>query len=308
MTGMSVAVELSGVPETLLWTLYHRTQEARRPDAVLADPLAVELVDRIDYPFSRFGATAWRARWQALRALRFDIEVRRFMQARPGCTVVALGEGLETQFWRVDDGRVRWVTVELPETVSAVGSLLPASPRRRVIARSALDLTWLDEIAGLDVMVTAQGLLMYLARDDADGLIRAIASRLPGGAMVFDTVPFWASKATTAGKMRTAEGYKAPPMPWGSGRGEAARVAALSPAIRDVHRLLLPRADDRAFGVRVRLAVRFARRRVGVTYVCGLSGRFRGAPPSSARPLPVAVDVRHNRSRWNRSSASARSV
>ena len=44
------------MPETLLWTLYHRAEEARRPDAVLQDPLAVELVDRIDYPFdARFG-------------------------------------------------------------------------------------------------------------------------------------------------------------------------------------------------------------------------------------------------------------
>jgi O-methyltransferase involved in polyketide biosynthesis len=32
---------LEGVPETLLWTLYHRALEARRPDAVLHDPLAV---------------------------------------------------------------------------------------------------------------------------------------------------------------------------------------------------------------------------------------------------------------------------
>src|SRR3954449_10362446 len=206
MTGMSVAVELSGVPETLLWTLYHRAEEARRPDAVLAEPSAGELVDRLDYTFARFGATAWRARWQALRALRFDIEVRRFLAARPGATVVALGEGLETQFWRVDDGRVRWVTVELPEVVSAVGGLLPASDRRRVIASSALDAAWLDEVAGPDVMVTAQGLLMYLDRGDADSLIARIAARLPGGAMVFDTVPFWASKATTAGKMETAEG------------------------------------------------------------------------------------------------------
>ena len=246
------------MPETLLWTLHHRAEEARRPDAVLSDPLAIELIARIDYPFSRFGATPWRARWQALRALRFDIEVRRFMAARPGCTVVALGEGLETQFWRVDDGRVRWVTVELPEVVNAVRGLLPASDRRRVIASSALDAAWLDEVAGPDVMVTAQGLLMYFAREEADGLIRAIAPRLPGGAMVFDTVPFWASKAATSGRMQTAEGYTPPPMPWGSGRGEAARIAALSPSIRDVHRLRLPHADDREFGLVAPALQRFA--------------------------------------------------
>ena len=29
-------VELGAVPETLLWTLYHRASEARRPDSVPA--------------------------------------------------------------------------------------------------------------------------------------------------------------------------------------------------------------------------------------------------------------------------------
>ena len=42
-----ITPELEGVPETLLWTLYHRALEARRPDAVLRDPMAVDLVDRI---------------------------------------------------------------------------------------------------------------------------------------------------------------------------------------------------------------------------------------------------------------------
>ena len=32
----------------------------------------------------------------------------------PAGTVVALGEGLETQFWRPDNGRVRWLSVDLP--------------------------------------------------------------------------------------------------------------------------------------------------------------------------------------------------
>ena len=96
-------VQLDAVPETLLWTLYHRAAEARRPDAVLRDPRAVELVEAIDFPFERrFGRAApVLAQWQALRAACFDREVRRFARHHPGGTVVALGEGLETQFWRV---------------------------------------------------------------------------------------------------------------------------------------------------------------------------------------------------------------
>ena len=249
MTGMSVAVELSGVPETLLWTLYHRAEEARRPDAVLKDPLAVELVDRIDYPFdARFGAGGWRARWQALRALRFDIEVRRFLAARPGATVVALGEGLETQFWRVDDGRVRWVTVELPEVVDAVGSFLPASDRRRVIASSALDEGWLDEVAGPDVMVTAQGLLMYFPRDDADSLIARVAPRAAGRGDGLRHRPVLGEQGDDV------RGRCRPPTATSRRRCPGARGAARFPAWPGCRRRSatytgsLPRADDRAFG------------------------------------------------------------
>jgi hypothetical protein len=86
-------VALDGVPETLLWTLYHRAAEARRDDTVLRDPMAVELVERIDFPFAeRFGpAHDLLAQGQALRALRFDQAIARFAAAHPGGTVVALG-------------------------------------------------------------------------------------------------------------------------------------------------------------------------------------------------------------------------
>jgi O-methyltransferase involved in polyketide biosynthesis len=108
-----VTVQLGGVPETLLWTLYHRAIEARRPDGILDDPRAVALVDAIEYPFAeRFGTRDGPlSQWQALRVKTFDREVRRFLAAHPAGTVVALGEGRETQFWRVDNGSVRWLTV-----------------------------------------------------------------------------------------------------------------------------------------------------------------------------------------------------
>ena len=86
-------VELAGVPETLLWNLYQRATEARRPDRVLDDPWAVELVDRIDYPFAeRFGSGSL-GQWQALRASRFDLEVRRFLADTPVATRSRTGEG-----------------------------------------------------------------------------------------------------------------------------------------------------------------------------------------------------------------------
>jgi O-methyltransferase involved in polyketide biosynthesis len=109
------AVALEGVSETTLWTLHHRASEAARPDRVLHDPMAVELVESIDFPFEdRFGTSSTWSQWQALRARTFDREVRRFLADHPDGTVIALGEGLETQLWRVNNNHVRWVSVDLP--------------------------------------------------------------------------------------------------------------------------------------------------------------------------------------------------
>jgi O-methyltransferase involved in polyketide biosynthesis len=237
-------VELSAVPETMLWTLYYRASEARRPDAVLHDPKAVALVEEIDYPFAqRFGrAVEWQAQWQGLRARRFDREVRRFLAAHPAGTVVALGEGLETQFWRVDNGLVRWLTVDLPESVSLRSALLPAeSERQQVFAGSALDERWVDAVdADAGVLVTAQGLLMYLQPGEARGLIALCARRLRGGEMVFDTVPRWFSRATQRGRVKIAEGYQAPPMPWGLDPPERRRLREI-PGVASLRELPLGR-------------------------------------------------------------------
>jgi O-methyltransferase involved in polyketide biosynthesis len=212
-----MAVQLQGVPETLLWTLYHRASEARRDDAVLYDPKAVELLDAIDFPFEqRFGsARAGLSQWQALRALTFDRQVERFLAKHPGGTVVALGEGLETQFWRVDNGSVRWLTVDLPEAVEVRERLLPRGDRQSVLACSALDPRWMHDLdRKRGVLVTAQGLLMYLEPDEARQVIATSARRIPGGALVFDAVPRWLSERSRAGKLAAPGSWHPPPWKW----------------------------------------------------------------------------------------------
>jgi O-methyltransferase involved in polyketide biosynthesis len=248
-------VRLDGVPETLLWTLRARAREAARTDTVLVDPLAVGLVEEIDFPFEeRFGAPGAFGQWQALRAKAFDVEVRRFLAGHPGGTVVALGEGLETQFWRVDDGRVRWVTVELPEVVELRERLLPGSSRLRAIARSALDPAWMDEVdASRGVLLTAQGLLMYLQPEEVHRLIAACAERFPGGALVFDAVPRWFGERTQRGDLRTDGGYRPPPWFWGLDAGEEARLRAL-PGVGELRRVRLPRGRGVVHGVLLPLA------------------------------------------------------
>jgi O-methyltransferase involved in polyketide biosynthesis len=233
--------ELDGVEETLLWTLHHRAEEARRPDRVLDDPVAVDLVGRLDYDWSRVAGGPLLAQWQALRARRFDDEVRRFLAAHPGGTVVALGEGLETQFWRVDDGRVRWLSVDLPRTVALRERLLPADPRLRAVVYSATDPHWVDEVDG-PALVTAQGLLMYLQPDEVHALVERCAARAE--ALVFDAVPPWLAEQT---RKRAGAEFAPPPWAWTMSAAEERRLAAL-PGVARLEPLLLPRGRGAFLG------------------------------------------------------------
>ncbi len=252
-----MAVALERVPETLLWTLYHRAMEARRPDAVLDDPMAVELVDRIGFPFAeRFGSGQRLSQWQALRARCFDSSISRFLAHHRGGTVVALGEGLETQFWRVDDGRVRWLTVDLPEVVALRRRLLPECGRMQAFAGSALDFGWTDEIDdSTGVLVTAQGLLMYFEPDDARGLIARCATRFPGQSLLFDAVPSWLVERSQRGGLKTPGGYEPPPWSWGIDRSEERRLRTL-PRVAHLQTLPLPRGRGIGHGVFLPLAGR----------------------------------------------------
>ncbi|MFK4182735.1 class I SAM-dependent methyltransferase [Streptomyces sparsogenes] len=244
-------MRLGPVPETLLWNLYHRAYEARQPRTVLHDPKAIELVDRLDYPFEKtFGPPhPLLAQGQALRVRTFDDAVRNFLAEHPDGTVVNLAEGLETQYWRIDNGRAHWLCVELPETAELRRALLPDTERRRTLARSVLDLSWMDEVdPARGVLITAQGLLMYLRPPQVRELIAGCAERFRGGALVFDAVPRWLGAATLRGEKRPARNYRMPGMPWSLNAGELPKVRTAHPGVVDVRELHLPRGRGPYFG------------------------------------------------------------
>ena len=130
--------DLIGVSETALLTLNARAAEARRPDAIIDDPMAIALADSIDFDFAKFGRTGQEF---ALRALTFDRHTRSYLNDHPSATVVALAEGLQTSFWRLDaaipNGQFRWLTVDLPPVVDLRTRLLPKSPRISMCPQSA---------------------------------------------------------------------------------------------------------------------------------------------------------------------------
>jgi O-methyltransferase involved in polyketide biosynthesis len=228
---------LTGVSETALLTLVVRAHEARRPDSIIDDPMAIQLADSIDYDFAKFGFS--RRQDMAVRALAFDREVGRYLADHPKATVVALAEGLQTSFYRLDAAgfghEFDWLTVDLPPMTELRRKLLPASDRVRMLAQSALDFSWMDAVdAENGVFITAEGLLMYLQPEESMSLIAECAKRFPGGRMMFDLPPSGFAWLSRRG-VRTTLRYRVPPMPFSLSVSEAANLVNDVPGIRAVH-------------------------------------------------------------------------
>ncbi len=218
---------LADVSETMLWALHNRATEAKRRDGVLVDPEGARIHDMIDYGFTRhFGEPAGSL---AARAAAIDRTLRLWLERQPDGMVVSLGEGLETQRQRVDNGRMRWLSVDLPDAIRFRERFLTPSDRFRHFAGSALDPAWMDAVdATSGVFVVAQGLLMYLEPEQVRRIFVGIADRFPGAEIVFDAVPCWFSHLTLLGLNQTPH-YRLPAMPWGIDRDQ------LEPTLRRWH-------------------------------------------------------------------------
>jgi O-methyltransferase involved in polyketide biosynthesis len=232
---------LDGVSATTLWTLHNRGSEAKRSDGVIRDPWAVTLFDGIDYDYLKFGKPNQS---HALRARAFDTAAQDYLTAHPKASVVALAEGLQTSFWRFERAGVAdeltWYSVDLPPVMALRERLLPHDERIVVLPQSALDRSWMDRVDPSNgVIITAEGLLMYLEPDDALGLIRDCAARFPGGQMMFDSIPHWFSRRTLTG-LKLSDRYIAPPMPFGLTAEEGLALADSIPGVRAARDIALP--------------------------------------------------------------------
>ena len=85
--------------------------------------------------------------WLLLPVCNIDRFVRSFLQRRPNGVIVQLGCGLETTYYRCDDGMTRWYAVDLPHVIDYRRELLPESERETYLAGDAFSENWIGKFA-----------------------------------------------------------------------------------------------------------------------------------------------------------------
>ena len=219
-------IRLSGVPETMLQTLYARARESSTR-GVIADPKAEEIIAELDYDFSLAERDTAMRSGVIARTLVLDRLVSDWLAAHPGAAVVNIACGLDTRCYRMT-GYAHWYNLDLPEAIAVRKRLLPEEDGAVTqIARSAMD-DWGDDIAeyGAPTLVIIEGLTMYLRETDVKRIFAVIAGRFSGASVLVETMNPAMAKHF---KEKSIEGSHAK-FSWGIQNGRA--LAALLPDFR----------------------------------------------------------------------------
>lgn len=182
--------DLGSVQKTLLLPLWGRAVESQRPHPLLVDEAAVRIVNELGYDFSTIStrmSPVTQMAW-VCRCVHTDRTLRGFLARFPGATVVNLGCGLDTTFERIDNGRVQWFDLDLPDVIGLRREFVPETDRRRFICSSLLDTRWLDSIDRKGpAFFAALGVFYYIPETDLKTLLKAIADRISAGELLFDS-------------------------------------------------------------------------------------------------------------------------
>ena len=224
---MNEKITLSGVPETMLQTVYARARESRGR-GVIRDAKAEELVEKLDYDFSLAEKDTAMRSGVIARTIVLDKLVNAFLAAHPGAIVVNIACGLDTRCYRIA-GFSHWYNLDLPETIAVRKKLLPESGAISQIALSAMD-NWGGQIAesGAPALIVIEGLTMYLTQADVQRIFAVIARRFSRATVLVETMNPMVVKRF---KEKSIEGSHAK-FTWGVKDGRA--LASLLPGFRFV--------------------------------------------------------------------------
>jgi O-methyltransferase involved in polyketide biosynthesis len=124
----------------------------------------------------------------ALKAKQFDDKIKAYIAQHPRASVVNIGAGLDTTFYRVDNGLIHWYDLDLPAVIELRKQLIPDTDRTMCIAKSLLDPSWCKGIKNVEdgVFITAGGVLPLIQREHVEQFFSLLADNLPGSEIVFD--------------------------------------------------------------------------------------------------------------------------
>ncbi|MBN1615282.1 MAG: class I SAM-dependent methyltransferase [Deltaproteobacteria bacterium] len=218
-----IAVDLGDVQKTLFLPLWGRAQETVKPNPLLVDRTALEIIEKVDFDFStitRNISELSQVGW-IMRSISVDDVIKSFLEKHPKATIVNIGCGLDTTFDRVDNGYLLWYDLDLPDVISLRRRFIQKRDRQETLSASFLEEGWLKKITVSDgILFVASGVFYYFQEEDIKGFFKILADEFPGGEIVFDACSPLGVKAANQMVVKSAGMDERSFLKWGVAHAE----------------------------------------------------------------------------------------
>jgi O-methyltransferase involved in polyketide biosynthesis len=181
---------LEGVPETLLIPLWARAVESKQENPIIIDDLSIEMIEKIEYDFSKFDKAWMSQTGVVIRTELLDKATDGFICKNPDAVIINIGCGLDTRFFRVDNGRINWYDLDLPEVINVRKQFFEETDRYKMIDKSVFDYSWIKDVNTINkpVLIIAEGVLMYFTEEEVKKLMDTLVDSFKESEMLFEVI------------------------------------------------------------------------------------------------------------------------
>ncbi len=135
------------IPADLLQPLWLRSRESLVDNGLVYDPVAARACQSCQLaPECLSGDVNQKQLLHATLTWLCDQQVSEFIKHNPDGWIVNVGAGLDTRFYRVDNGRCNWFELDVTENLLWRQKLFHNSERYHHMCGSVDDLSWLEKL------------------------------------------------------------------------------------------------------------------------------------------------------------------
>lgn len=184
-----INIEFKNIQETLILPLWGRAVENQKTNPLLIDTTAKEIIDKIDYDFSIIEKNISyisQLGWVA-RCIEIDSLIKEYIEKYKEATIVNIGCGFDKTFERIDNGKIKWYDLDLPDVINIRKKIIKKNERREYISNSFFDENWLNTISVKEnVLFFAAGVFYYFTENKIKEFVQKIIENYPKCEIIFD--------------------------------------------------------------------------------------------------------------------------
>ena len=174
-------LQFGDIQETALIPLAIKASETARPNARIKDEKAKAIIDTLGVDVSKYDPFLSHEGVVA-RTIMYREQLKELLEKYPDAVCINLGCGFDDKFSQVDNGRLQWFDVDLPDQIAVRRKVYEDRKRCVMLEGDAVRGNWTKSIPASDMyLIVMEGVLEYFSKEQVKTCLNMLCDCFPHG-------------------------------------------------------------------------------------------------------------------------------